>query len=132
MLQDELNSSEEENQALKALELPFIDLLAEQKKDEGDGNEEGNYGVEILNDGRKRRCMSTKYIDLSKIPITSNVVERFFSQVKLNMTNMQNYLLPSTMETIMFLKLNKPMVSPMTVQSALVYIHSKPQVLRSF
>ena len=42
----------------------------------------------ILNDGRKGRHMSTKYIDLSKIPITINVVERFFSQVKLNMTNM--------------------------------------------
>ena len=107
MLQDELNSSEEENQALKALELPFIDLLAEQKKDEGDGNEEGNYGVEILNDGRKRRCMSTKYIDLSKIPIASNVVERFFSQVKLNMTNMQNYLLPSTMETMCFFQCSR-------------------------
>ena len=70
------------------MELPFIDLLAEQKNDEGDDNEEGNYGVDILNDGRKGRHMSTKYIDLSKIPITSNVVVRFFSQVKLNMTNM--------------------------------------------
>ena len=88
VLWDELNLSEEENQTLKALELPFIDLLAEQKNDEGDDNEEGNYGVDILNDRRKGRHMSTKYIDLSKIPITSNVVERFFSQVKLNMTNM--------------------------------------------
>ena len=88
VLRDELNLSEEENQALKALELPFIDLLPEQKNDEGDDNEEGNYGLDILNDGRKRCRMSTKYIDLRKIPITSNVVERFFSQVKLNMTNM--------------------------------------------
>ena len=63
----------------RRLELPFIDLLAEQKNDEGDDNEEGNYWVDILNDGRKRRCMSTKYIDWSKIAITSNVVERFFS-----------------------------------------------------
>ena len=66
MLRDELNLSEEENQALKALELPFIDLLPEQKNDEGDDNEEGNYGLDILNDGRKRCCMSTKYINLSK------------------------------------------------------------------
>ena len=88
VLWDELNLSEEGNQTLKALELPFIDLLAEQKNDEGDDNEEGNYGVAMLNDGRKRHHMSTKYIDWSKIPITSNVVVRFFSQVKLNMTNM--------------------------------------------
>ena len=66
VLQDELSLSENENSALKALELPFIDLLAEQKDDEGDDNEEGNYGVAILNDGRKRCCMSTKYINLSK------------------------------------------------------------------
>ena len=70
--------------------------------------------------------MSTKYIDLSKIPITSNFVERYISKVKLNMTNMQNCLLPSTWETIMFLKLNKPIVSPMTIKSTLVYIDSKP------
>ena len=71
VLWDDLNFSEEENQALKALELNSINLLAEQKNDEGDDNEEGNYVVEILNDGRKRRRMSTKYIDLSKIPIRS-------------------------------------------------------------
>ena len=58
-------------------------------------------------------------MDFKLIPITSNVVERFFSKVKLSMTTLQNALLPSTLENIMFLKINASLMSMMTVQKAI-------------
>ena len=45
---------------------------------------------------------------MRKLPLTSNIVERFFfSQVKLTLsTHLRYSMLPSTLEMIMFLKLN--------------------------
>lgn len=90
-----------------------------QDVEEVDGNIVGNYGVEALVRSRKRLRLSTEYLDFKLVPITSNIVERFFSQVKLNMTPLRNSLLPSTLETIMFLKLNSPLMNVMTVQKAM-------------
>ena len=72
-----------------------------------------------LMQGRKRQKSSASYIDFTLLPVTSNIVERFFSQVKLNLTTMRNSLLPSTLETVMFLKANAAFMSKLTVQKAL-------------
>jgi len=90
--------------------------------DEAESMEEpasSNYALNILNSGQKCRQIQTTYIDLTKIPVSSNIVERFFSQVKLNLTYLRNRLLPSTLETLMFLKMNKSLFNKMTVQKAI-------------
>jgi len=78
-----------------------------------------SYGSIALQAGRKRIRTSITLIDSKKIPITSNIVERFFSQVKLNMTVLRNSMLPSTLVTLMFLKINSNLLSKFTVQKAL-------------
>ena len=85
--------------------------------------EEGRLGgrgaIDALKNHRKRQLESQFYIDMRKIPVTSNIVERFFSQVKLTLTYLRNSMLPSTLEMIMFLKLNAASMTKMTVQAAL-------------
>jgi hypothetical protein len=73
----------------------------------------------VLHQHRKRQRTSQKYVNIAAFPVTSNIVERFFSQVKLNMTTQQNSLLPKTLETLMFLKMNSNLMSTMTVQTAM-------------
>jgi hypothetical protein len=58
------------------------------------------------------------------IPVTSNIVEWFFSQVKLNMMNLWNPLLPSTLEMIMFFKMNVTPMTMMTIQQALIALRN--------
>ena len=58
-------------------------------------------------------------MDFKLIPIPSNVVERFFRNVKLNMTTLQNALLPSKLDNIMFLKINASLMSMMTVEKVI-------------
>jgi hypothetical protein len=93
-----------------------------------DNVDDDDYGVSILSEGRKRQRISVMYLDLKKIPITSNVVERFFSLVKLNLTYLRNSMLPRTLENIMFLKLNAPLVMKMTVQKGMNLIKNKTPV----
>jgi hypothetical protein len=83
------------------------------------------YGSIALQAGRKRIRTSIKLIDVKKISITSKIVKRFFSQVKLNMTVLRNSMLPSTLETLMFMKSNSNLLSKFTVQKALSLIHSR-------
>ena len=132
-----------ENEIFKAIELGYPSLTSSEKlrlikleKDNEDNevlsNEDKDeenynplaYGSIALQAGRKRIRTSITLIDLKKIPITSNIVERFFSQVKLNMTVLRNSMLPSTLETLMFLKINSNLLSKFTVQKALTLIHS--------
>jgi hypothetical protein len=84
------------------------------------------YGVLIMKQSSKRRKHEKKYVDVSKIPISSNIVERFFSQVKLNLTCMRNRLLPSTLENIMFLKTNSKLWGKVTVQKAIRLVQEHP------
>ena len=96
--------------------------IASNNEDEDTAMEEladSNYALNILISGRKRRRKQVTYIDLTKIPVSSNIVERFFSQVKLNLTYLRNRLLPSTLETLMFLKMNVSLFTKMTVHKAI-------------
>jgi hypothetical protein len=68
---------------------------------------------------QQRIAPSTTYMDFKLIPIPINVVERYFRNVKLNMTTLQNALLPSTLENITFLLINASLMSMMTVQKAI-------------
>jgi hypothetical protein len=58
---------------------------------------------------RKRQLSSAKtsdYINLDWIPPTSDIVERFFSKVKLVLTDLRKSLMPVTLESILFLKVH--------------------------
>jgi hypothetical protein len=66
----------------------------------------------------KRQFESQLFLDMTKLPITSNIVERFFSQVKLTLTYLCNSLLPCILEIIMLLKMNAESMTKMTVQVA--------------
>ena len=79
----------------------------------------GNYRVEVLAESRKHKQLSIQYIDFKTIPVTSNIVEQFFSHVRLNMTLLRNSLLPSTLEAIMFLKMNASLMTVTMVQKAI-------------
>jgi hAT family C-terminal dimerisation region len=78
-----------------------------------------DYAANAIRRLREQQQEQRKYIDIAKIPVTSNVVERFFSQVKLNMTYTRNCLHPKTLEIIMFLKLNASYKTKMVVQQAI-------------
>lgn len=61
----------------------------------------------------------SSYIDLSWIQPTSNIVERFFSQVKAVFTDYRRSLLAENLEAIMFLKLNSDLWDVSTVADAI-------------
>ena len=79
----------------------------------------GNYGVEVMAESQKRKQLSIQYVNFKMIPVTSNIVEQFFSQVKLNMTLLRNSLLPSGLQAIMFLKMNALLMTVTTVHKAM-------------
>jgi hypothetical protein len=66
----------------------------------------------------------TQYLNFKLILVTINIVEWFFSQVKLNMMTMWNSLLPSTLEMIMFFKMNVIPMTMMTIQQALIAVRN--------
>jgi hypothetical protein len=78
-----------------------------------------DYAANAIRRLREQQQEQRKYIDIAKVPVTSNVVERFFSQVKLNMTYTRNCLHPKTLEIIMFLKMNASYKTKMVVQQAI-------------
>ena len=88
-------------------------VLEDQEKQRDD---DMDYGNEILKNARKKRKFAiANYINLKEIPITSNIVERFFSQVKLNLNTLRNRLQPSTLGNIMYLKCNTHLWDKFTV-----------------
>ena len=109
--------TDDEKVQLKCFEVETLDLT----QNEVGELRSASYGIKALLEGRKwqRIDSNTTYMDLKLIPITSNVVERFFSNAKLNMTTLWNSLLPSTLEDIMFLKINASLMTMMTVQKAI-------------
>ena len=91
-LRDEDGLSMEDRAQLKCFELTEADI-------EEENAESG--ALAVMKRHRKRKRVSRNYVKIELLPITSNIVERFFSQVKLNLTYLRNSLLPSTLETIM-------------------------------
>ena len=75
--------------------------------------------IAALTNHQKRERERHLYIDMKLLPVTSNIVERFFIQVKLILTYLRNSLQPTTLEIIMFLKMNAESMTKMTVQMAL-------------
>jgi hypothetical protein len=108
--------TDDEKEQLKCFEVETLDLT----KNEVEELNSASYGIKALLEGHKQQRIdsNTTYMDLKLIPITSNVVERFFSYAKLNMTTLRNSLLPSTVGNIMFLKINASLMTMMTVQKA--------------
>jgi hypothetical protein len=109
---------------LRKLELPAVDVvnpLANGGEESNGSNGGANFAASILRaQAREQQEMVVrKYVDFSKIPISSNVVERFFSQVKLTLTHLRNSLKPRTLETIMFLKMNATYMTKVEVHKAL-------------
>ena len=76
----------------------------------------------------KRQCRrpDRDYGDLSYIPATSNLVERFFSLAKNIQGTNRQCLLPSMLETIAFLKVNRWMWSQSTVVTAVYRADAEP------
>jgi hypothetical protein len=107
-LQEEQQAEAEDEEGLSAA---VVNIAAQQT--------EGRGAIDALKNHRKRQLESQFYVDMKKIPVTSNIVERFFSQVKLTLTYLRNSMLPSTLQIIMFLKLNASSMTKMTVQVAL-------------
>ncbi|KAE9109314.1 hypothetical protein PF007_g12291 [Phytophthora fragariae] len=60
---------------------------------------------------RKRTALQSKSIDVSWTTATSVVVERFFSTVKSTVGYLRKCMSASTLETVMFLKLNWDLVT---------------------
>lgn len=101
--------------ALKSFELDETPLADH----EGTDADSSNYVAAIFQSAQKKQRKETNYVDLSRIPVTSNTVERFFSQAKLTFSDLRGSMLPGTLETIMFLKINKSFFSKFVVQRAL-------------
>ena len=82
--------TDDEKVQLKCFEVETLDLT----QNEVGELRSASYGIKALMEGRKRQRIdsNTTYMDLKLIPITSNVVERFFSNAKLNMTTLRNSL----------------------------------------
>ena len=113
-----LNNEDMLNSKQREVLRPF-ELVQEQQNLEL--SEVNNYAKKILQSVKckRQRLSQSTYVDLSLIPTTTNIVERFFSHVKLNLTTLRNSLLPRTLEAIMFLKMNKLSFNSFIVQEAM-------------
>ena len=107
----------DEKEQLKCFEVETLDLT----QNEVEELNEVSCGITALLEGCKQQrfASNTTYMDPKLIPITSNIVDRFFSYVKLNMIILQNSLLPSTLENIMFSLINASLMSMMTIQKTI-------------
>ena len=116
--------SDSQKQCLECFEQHDHDGSGGGDSDQGEGKESENFAQRSL---KRKRAAAKKvmYLDLAQLPVTSNIVERFFSEVKINLTYLRNRLLPSTLETIMFLKMNSPFWNKMTVHKAIRNINLK-------
>ena len=101
-LRDDTLLTQDERKELEPFEFSLSIDGSDNDDSDAENLSDGDYGVDILRRHHKRQRVEKKYIDIAAIPVTSNIVERFFSQVKLNLTYLRNSLLPSTLETIMF------------------------------
>ena len=80
--------------------------------------------ISLAEKALKRRKVVTSdwwksYMDVTFIPPTSNVCERFFSQAKLVYTDLRNRLNPETLEALLFLKTNRDLWNEVIVYKAL-------------
>jgi hAT family C-terminal dimerisation region len=119
--------TEQECQALKRLR---VEEVTDWQDVYSSSTNPAEYGKKMLEQARKRRRLNkSTYTDLSLIPISSNTVERFFSQVKLNLNNLRNSLLPSTLETIMFIKMNNALITASWVEKAMIHLRNNRSFL---
>jgi hypothetical protein len=80
--------------------------MEEEKKQEEDDVE--SFASRALKKRRVTRRVD-RYMDVGFIPPTSNECERFFSRVKLVYTDLRKSMDRSTLETLMFLNVNREM-----------------------
>jgi hypothetical protein len=62
------------------------------------------------------RILANKYVDISYIPVTSNICERLFSRANIVFSNLRQSMEPSTLEQVLFLICNKSYWSAIHVQ----------------
>jgi|Laugrespbdmm15sd_2_1035082.scaffolds.fasta_scaffold21012_1 hypothetical protein len=94
------------------------EALSDFMTDDGDApandeNDELAFAEKIIKKHRKN-----PYVDLSYIPPTSNLVERFFSAASFVMTDLRKRNHPRTLEMLMFLKFNRDMWNQKVLNSA--------------
>ncbi|KAE9017975.1 hypothetical protein PF010_g6632 [Phytophthora fragariae] len=68
---------------------------------------------------RQRTTKASKYEETGRIPATSGVAERFFSMVKCSVGYLRKSMSASTLETVLFLKLNWDFVTLDSVAAAI-------------
>ena len=109
--------TDDEKVQLKCFEVETLELT----QNEVEELNSVSYGIKALLEGRKwqRIDSNTTYIVFKLIPITSNVVKRYFSNTSIIMTTLWNYLHPSKLENILFLKIDSSLMSMMTIQKAI-------------
>jgi hypothetical protein len=79
-----------------------------------------NFAEEIIGRAKRSKLAAAgEYIDLSFIPTTSCKVERLFSRAKLNLSDLRKSMLPSNLEMLMYLHMNKNLWDIQTVASIL-------------
>jgi len=67
-----------------------------------------DFALTLLKRNKKRKVSAgSKYIDLTWIPPTSNIVERLFSAARLVLTDYRKSMDDYSFECLMFLKTNK-------------------------
>ena len=102
--QEELLTAFEKN-ALKPflLNSDEVELVEEvNKKDKKIG-----FADRLIQTKKRKLETKSKYMDMSYIPATSNVVDRFFSQCKNVLTDKRQSMYPINFEAVMFLKMNR-------------------------
>jgi len=73
---------------------------------------------------KNKKNIGTRYINIDWIPPTSNLCERLFSRAKLVFSERRQRLLPKNLEIVLFLKLNRNLWTPFTVQEVYKDINS--------
>jgi hypothetical protein len=77
------------------------------------------FGMAELAASVKRQRLPQRYVDLAKIPVTNNTVERFFSRVKRTKSDNKGRLYDETLEMLMYFKVNKKYLTAEAVQKAM-------------
>ena len=68
---------------------------------------DNDFALNLLKRSKKRKLSAgSKYIDLTQIPPTSNIVERLFSAARLVLTDYRKSMDDYSFECLMFLKTN--------------------------
>lgn len=103
--ENDLSFSEEHSVELFLKETVIID--GEDSEDEVREGDKVDFALNLLKRNKKRKISAeSKYIDLTWIPPTSNIVERLFSAARLVLTDYRKSMDDYSFECLMFLKTN--------------------------